>query len=102
MANDELDGQAPIFDMRAAREKFRPRVDTSRKTRKSKLKNLDGTADRRSLRESGRVAQFNFKSTPGLKERAQKAAALRGLKLAEWMEEAVLAKLETEGAGEHE
>jgi hypothetical protein len=35
-----------------------------------------------------------------LKARAQKAASLRGLTLAEWMEEAVLTKLEAEGIGE--
>jgi hypothetical protein len=89
----------PIFNMREARKKFRPEVDTGRKSRKAKMKTLDGAVDKRSLRETGRTAQFNFKAVPSLKDRAQKAAALRGLKLAEWMEEAIQARLEAEGVG---
>jgi hypothetical protein len=97
--DDDAPGSVPIFNMRAAREKFRPVVDTGRKSRKAKMKTLIGAVDRRSLRETGRTAQFKFKSAPDLKARAQKAAGMRRLTLAEWMEEAVLAKLGTEGVG---
>jgi predicted HicB family RNase H-like nuclease len=84
---------APIFDMEAARKKFGTKVDSSTKARKTRHKAVANAKDGRSLRASGRTAQFNFKSTPGLKQRAQEAAAAEGITLAEWMEQAVEAWL---------
>ena len=49
--------------------------------------------DKRSLRATGRTEQFNFKTLPGLKERAQKAAEAAGIPLALWMENTLLAAL---------
>ena len=49
------------------------------------------------MRSTGRTAQFNFKALPELKPAALKAAQKSGLTLAEWMEEAVTAKLRQEG-----
>jgi hypothetical protein len=83
-------------DMRAAREKFAAKVDGRRAARKNRQKRVGDAVDRRSLRSSGRTAQFNFKSTPGLKSAAAEAAARRSVTLAEWMEEAVEAKLALE------
>ena len=49
------------------------------------------------MRSTGRTAQFNFKALTELKPAAPKAAKKAGLTLAEWMEEAVTAKLREEG-----
>jgi predicted HicB family RNase H-like nuclease len=89
---------APVFDMKAAKAKFGAAVDNSRKARKTRLKAVAQATDGRSLRARGRTEQFNFKSTPGLKKRAQQAAAAQGISLAEWMENAVEVALGGGGA----
>jgi len=90
------------WDMAAARAKLAPQHDNSKKARQSRQKRIAKAVDRsakdgRSLRSTGRTAQFNFKALPELKPAAQKAAAKAGLTLAEWMEEAVTSKLREEG-----
>jgi hypothetical protein len=92
---DEIESveSPPIFDMAAAKAKFGAIVDSSRKGRKTRQKAVASATDGRSLRARGRTEQFNFKSTPGLKKRAQEAAAAQGITLAEWMEHAVEAAL---------
>jgi predicted HicB family RNase H-like nuclease len=47
----------------------------------------------------GRTAQFDFKSTPGLHQRAKEAAARNGVRLAKWMESLVEAALAAEEKG---
>lgn len=88
-----VDDSAPIFNMAEAVAKFAPKVDNSRKARKSRHKTVSNATDGRSLRASGRTAQFNFKALPELKPAAQQAAREAGLTLAEWMEAAVNAAL---------
>jgi predicted HicB family RNase H-like nuclease len=85
-------------DLRAARAKFAAKVDGRKAARKTRQKRLSASTDGRSLRASGRTEQFNFRSSPGLKKSAQNAAAGRGITLAEWMEEAVEAKIAAEAA----
>src|SRR5215510_6706878 len=90
------------WDMAAARAKLAPQPDNSKRARQSRQKRIAKAVDRsatdgRSLRSTGRTAQFNFKALPGLKPAALKAAQKSGLTLAEWMEEAVSAKLRQEG-----
>jgi len=94
------------WDMAAARAKLAPQHDNSKRARQSRQKRIAKAVDRsatdgRSLRSTGRTAQFNFKALPELKpaalKAAQKAAEKAGLTLAEWMEEAVTAKLREEG-----
>ena len=88
------------WDIEKAREKLRPKApgappkhDNSKAARKKRQQKLADAVDGRSLRASGRTEQFNFKALPGLKARAQKAAAAEGKHLAIWMEETVEAAL---------
>jgi hypothetical protein len=76
-------------DYAAAIAKLSPKHDGSKKARKSRHKKVDGTTDGRSLKATGRTEQFNFKSTPGLKDRARAAAVREGVSLAIWMERVV-------------
>jgi predicted HicB family RNase H-like nuclease len=90
------------WDMAAARAKLAPQHDNSKKARQRRQKRIAKAVDRsatdgRSLRSTGRTAQFNFKALPELKPAALRAAEKSGLTLAEWMEEAVTAKLRAEG-----
>jgi hypothetical protein len=81
------------WDIKEARAKLVDRHDNRKAARKTRQKKLNDSVDRRSLRASGRTEQFNFKSSPGLKKRAQEAPASEGITLAEWMERAVEAAL---------
>jgi hypothetical protein len=86
------------WDMQAARAKLAPLYDNSKKARQSRQKRIAKAIDRsatdgRSLRSTGRTAQFNFKALPELKPAAQRAAERAGMTLAEWMEMAVQAAL---------
>jgi predicted HicB family RNase H-like nuclease len=86
------------WDMAAARAKLVARHDNSKKARQTRQKRIAQAVDQsardgRSLRRTGRTAQFNFKALPELKPAAQEAAERAGLTLAEWMEMAVQAAL---------
>lgn len=90
------------WDMEAARAKLRPKVDQSKRGRQGRQRKIaqavtPSARDGRSLRSTGRTAQFNFKALEGLKPAAQKAATAAGLTLAEWMERAVNAALTEQG-----
>src|SRR5262245_8271150 len=83
-------------------QSWRRSMTIRKKARQSRQKRIAKAVDRsamdgRSLRCTGRTAQFNFKALPELKPAAQKAAGKAGLTLAEWMEEAVTAKLREGG-----
>jgi hypothetical protein len=68
------------------------------KTRRAaEKKQQKAVGDRRALRQTGRDALFNFRAHPGMHPACKAAAAAKGLKLAEWMEAALIAKLEAEG-----
>ena len=96
---EEFEGNAPIFDMKAARDKFRPVADTSKKGRAARHKAISDSVDRRTLTRTGRTARFNFKSTPGLHARAKAAAERKGRSLAEFMETILEAALAEEEGG---
>ena len=96
---DDTLAEAPIFDMKAMRDKFRPVIDTSKAARKARHKALTATAKASSRRATGRVAQFNFKCTPGMHQRAKDIAERLGIPLAEWMENVVEAALLAEEGG---
>jgi predicted HicB family RNase H-like nuclease len=82
------------YDMTAARKLWEAKKVTRKKSeRKSQRKKLAASVDKRSLRATGRTAQFNFRATPEMKARAQEAAEAAGLSIAEWMELAVEAYL---------
>jgi hypothetical protein len=89
----ELTPEDEDWSWAEARKKLTPKLDNRKAARKKRQKRLADSVDRRSLRASGRTEQFNFKSTPGLKARAQEAAVRKGITLAEWMERAVEAAL---------
>ena len=76
------------WDMAAARAKLAPKHDSSKKARQTRQKRIAKAVDRsardgRSLRSTGRTAQFNFKALPELKPAAQRAAERAGMTLAE-------------------
>jgi len=87
-------GEEEAFDMSAARKLWEQKNVTRKKAdRKGQRKKLVASVDKRSLRATGRTAQFNFRATPGMKAEAQAAAEAAGLSIAEWMELAVAAYL---------
>lgn len=90
------------WDMAAARAKLAPKIDQSKRGRQGRQRKIaqsvsPAARDGRSLRSTGRTAQFNFKALEGLKPAAQKAADKLGMSLALWMENAVNAALEVQG-----
>src|SRR6516164_1986440 len=56
------------------------------KTRKKTEKKIRATASGRSLAETGRTKQFNFKALPFVHEKVAEAAAMEGITVSEWME----------------
>ena len=87
-------GEEEAFDMSAARKLWEQKNVTRKKAdRKGQRKKLVASVDKRSLRATGRTAQFNFRATPEMKAKAQEAAEAAGLSIAEWMELAVAAYL---------
>jgi hypothetical protein len=87
------DQQERAFDMRKARQMLIASGGVDKASRKAKRAKLVGSVDKRSLRKTHRTEQFNFRAIEGLKARAQEAAELAGIALAEWMERAVEAYL---------
>jgi hypothetical protein len=97
--HEDFEANAPIFDMRAARDKFRTVVDTSRKGRAARHQVVTESVDRRTLRKTGRTAQFNFKARPDLQSRAKTAAERAGMSLAQYMEGVLEAAFAAEDGG---
>jgi hypothetical protein len=81
------------WDWNAARKKLAPKHDNRKAARKGRQKRLSDAVDGRSLKATGRTEQFNFKSMPGLKDRARAAAEREGVSLAVWMERVVQSAL---------
>jgi len=52
---DDTVAEAPIFDMKAMRDKFRPVIDTSKAARKARHKALTATAKASSRRATARL-----------------------------------------------
>lgn len=82
------------YNMGAARAKWHSARDGSVKAKKKAEDTLAAVVDGRSLRATGRTAQFNFRCTPDLKSEVKSAAAASGLDLAEWMERVLKSALE--------
>ena len=81
-----------------AREKWAKKgLVASPKARKAREKQIRATVDGRTLRVTGRTEQFNFKALPDLAKAAKAAAKEDGITIAEWMEEAIQAKLAARG-----
>lgn len=81
----------------AVRQKWANRVTQSPKARKAREKQIRATVDGRSLRATGRTAQFNFKCAPDIKALVHKAVEREGVTVAEWMERAMQAALGLDG-----
>ena len=94
-----MNDDTEIYDMEKARAKFAAAISPKKRERKARAKQLTASIDGRSRRSTGRTEQFNFKSSPGLHQRAKEAAAKSGLSLAEWMEALVEAALGKDGGG---
>ena len=76
---------------------FSPKVDGRKAPRKSRQQRLSASVDGRSLRATGRTELINFRATECVKA-LLKAHVPRG-KISLWLEEAILAKLKSEGVG---
>ena len=93
-------GEDDEWDMAAARARLKPKMDQSKRGRQDRqrklAKSVDPVAsDGRSLRATGRTAQYNFKIKPEIK--AFLNTHIPSGKGSLWMEEAILAKLREEG-----
>jgi predicted HicB family RNase H-like nuclease len=92
----------PELDAEDAFEQARQRwtkkgLQASPKARKAREQQLRSTVDGRTLRTTGRTAQFNFKCRPDIKTNAVEAAKEDGLTIAEWLEAAIEAALAKRG-----
>jgi uncharacterized protein (DUF1778 family) len=99
--------EGQVFSMNRVRKKFsavsKPANTTKAVSaaaqRKQGEAEIRKVVDGRSLRATGRTAQFNFRSRADLKGAVQEAAKANGMTVAEWMElaiEAALANAKTE------
>jgi hypothetical protein len=68
------------------------------KARKQQEKKVRGAVDGRTLRTTGRNAQFNFKCREDIKKGVTEAAAADGLSIAEYLERLIEADLQARGA----
>jgi hypothetical protein len=72
-----------------------PKVDPKKKARKARQRRVLAADDRRSLRITGRTEQLNVKAHPRIKALLGAHVETGGRSL--WIEEAILAKLKSEG-----
>ena len=83
----EIDFETDADAMAKARAKMRAKGfkpgTAARKERETKVR---AAVDGRSLRATGRTAQFNLKCRPEIKAAVTKVAKAEGLSIAEWME----------------
>jgi hypothetical protein len=79
----------------SVRRKFAPQIDSRKAGRKGRQKKLIGAADGRSLRETGRTEQINFKAQLAIKVALDEHVGAGRKSM--WLEEAIIAKLEAEG-----
>lgn len=86
---EDDDTKVPVFDMRAAKKKFGPAVDTSPKARKSRQAAISNATDGRSLRATGRTEHLNFKATPATREMVDDAAKTLGIPKSLWLEQVI-------------
>ena len=100
----DVDFEAPDAWVRMA-QKFSAQEDGGRKrkaggggykTRKKAEKKVRSTVGGRSLAETGRTKQFNFKAHPVVHKAAMDAAADEGITVSEWMETLIAKALNLE------
>lgn len=90
--SDDLDG----FDMMLL-QKFSPRATTTT-VRGRKKAEKKSPADKRTLRRTGRTAQFNIRCQPEFKHAIEQQAAERGMLMVEIIEQAFALWLQQNGA----
>ncbi len=83
------------LDMKAAREKFNAKLNPGKAARKARQKKLKDADDGRSLRATGRTAHMNWKAHPRIKALLDAHVPKGNRSL--WLEEAIIAKLRSEG-----
>lgn len=97
--------EGEVFSMNRVRKKFSAVGKTANTTkapvsaatqRKQGEAEIRKVVDGRTLRATGRTAQFNFRSRAELKTAVQEAAKANGMTVAEWMEHAIEAALPAE------
>jgi len=66
------------------------------KARKKTEKKIRATATGRSLAETGRTKQFNFKALPVVHSAVTEVAAVEGITISEWMERIIAQALNLE------
>lgn len=96
--------EGEVFSMNRVRKKFNAVGSAANTTtavsaaaqRKQGEAEIRKVVDGRSLRTTGRTAQFNFRSRAELKSAVQDAAKANGMTVAEWMEHAIEAALPAE------
>ena len=79
----------------AVQRKFQAKVDSRKAGRRERSRNLIGAADRRTLRETGRTEQINFKALPAIKVALDKHVGAGRKSM--WLEGVIIAALEAEG-----
>ena len=95
-SEEDIARSSDMEAMRLLAQKFATKSSRSQPVkaeRKEKEKKARSVVDGRSLRATGRTAQFNFKCTPEIKALVHETADSESLTVAEWMERAVLAAL---------
>jgi len=95
---DQVDLDDPELFMRA-RAVFATKVDGRKAARKSRQQQLSGAVDGRSLRATGRTELVNFRATARIKALVKEHVP-QG-KISAWFEEAILAKLKSDGVDTH-
>jgi hypothetical protein len=91
-------GLAPISDLRVSGATVQWALDRSKKGRRGRPRvctTATGAIDRRSLRATGRTEHLNWKATPTIKKALDRHVGHGKKSL--WLEEAIVAKLKTEG-----
>ena len=95
MNHTELTPEDEEWDFAKARAKLAPKLDGRKTARKKRQKRLADAVDGRSLRATGRTEHLNFKARPEIKALLAKHVPKGTVSL--WLEEAITAKLKTEG-----
>lgn len=76
---------------------LRSGIEEAERRKKAETVQRSRVGDGRSLRRTGREGIFNVRAHPGLRNACMAAAKAKDVKLAEWVEEHLVAALEAEG-----
>lgn len=83
------------WDMAALRAKLSPKQGKKRAASQAKKEKLAKSGDGRSLRATGRTEHLNFRARPEIKRAIAQHVGKGQISL--WLEEAIIAKLRSEG-----